>query len=165
METSWKDILSSISDGATILAFLWAVYEFYYKRRFKIKATASPSLINLKSTEYIFDFKVINLSEQSLKRIENIGVWITRWNSFGQFWIINMQDVGYQEQTKFSQDIYPFLKSSIQQCLKEQTWFDKFFKPKLKIVLKTTMEREIRVEIDEYYSKQVDEKVRKFFHQ
>ena len=143
MEISWNEIASSLSDIATILAFLWALYEFYIKKRFKIKASASPSPINIKSTEYIFDFKVINLSEQSLKRIENVGVWITRWNTFGQFWIINMQDVGYQEQTKFSQDIYPFLKSSIQQCLKEQTWFDKLFKPKLKIVLKNYLIRKI----------------------
>jgi hypothetical protein len=118
METSWKDILSNISDEATIFAFLWAVYEFYYKRRFKIKAVALPSPVNFKSTEYIVNIKVINLSEQSLKRTE---------------------------------------------CSEEQTWFDKLFRPKLKIVLKTTMEREIRVIIDKYYSKEVDVRVNKLF--
>lgn len=164
MEISWKEIVSSLSDIATILAFLWAIYEFYIKKRFKIKATASPSPINLKLTEYIFDFKVINLSEQSLKRIEYIGIWIIQKNSFGQFWEIKLQDVGYQEKTTFSQDIFPFLISAIEQCLYEQTWIEKLFKPKLKIVLKTTTEREIKVDIDEFFQKQVNEKITQLFN-
>lgn len=159
MNESLKDILSTLSDMATIFAFVWAVYEFYIKRRFKIKATAFPLPINKSEKEYILSFKVVNLSEQSLKRIDYIGLWIERKNSFGQFWEIALQDVGYQEKTVFAEDIFPFLNSAIQQCCNEQTRFDKLIKPKLKIVLKTTIDREIKVTIDEFFQKQVDEKI------
>jgi hypothetical protein len=163
MGYDFKDIMGIASDFATIFAFGWAVYEFYYKRRFKIKAIGSPSPLNLKSTEYFFDFEVINLSEQSLKRIDFIGIWIKRWNSFGQFWEIALQDVGYQEKTKFSQDIFCFLDSAIQTCMEEQSFVDRFFKPKLKIVLETTLEREILVNIEEYYRNEIDQKITQLF--
>lgn len=159
MNETFKDVLSILSDIATILAFLWAVYEFYIKRRFKIKANAFPAPINKNEEEYIFTFKIINLSEQSLKRIESIGIWIKRYNSFGRFWEIKLQDVGYQEKSTFSQDIYPFLISAIAQCKKEQTWLDKLFNPKLKILLRTTIEREINVQIDDFFYNQVNEKI------
>lgn len=159
MNESLKDILSTLSDLATIFAFLWAVYEFYIKRRFKIKATAFPLPINKSDKEYILSFKVINLSEQSLKRIDKIGLWIKRKNSFGQFWEIALQDVGYQEKTVFTEDIFPFLDSAVKQCCNEQTRYDKLIKPKLKIVLKTTIDREIKVTIDEFFQKQVDKTI------
>lgn len=159
-----KDIIELTSDIATIFAFFWAVYEFYYKRRFKIKVTGSPSLLNLKLTEYFFDFEVINLSEQSLKRIDSIGIWIKRRKSFGQFWEIALQDVGYQEKTKFSEDIFHFLDSAIKQCVEEQTYFDKLFTPKLKIVLRTTMNRELEVKIDEYHQKDLQDKIGNLFN-
>ena len=163
MNENFKDTLSILSDIATILAFLWAVYEFYIKRRFKIKASAFPSHVNKSEKEYIFTFKIINLSEQSLRRIDYIGIWIKRKNSYGSFWEIKMQDVGYQEKTTFSQNIYPFLLSAIEQCKKEQTWMDKIFNPKLKIVLRTTIEREIDVQIDQFFYEQVDQKVKSLF--
>ncbi|MDD3598047.1 hypothetical protein [Sulfuricurvum sp.] len=164
MAYDFKDTIGIASDIATIAAFGWAVYEFYIKRRFKIKARGKPSLLNLKSTEYFFDFEVINLSEQSLKRIDLLGIWIKRWNSFGQFWDIALQDVGYQEKTKFSEDIFQFLDSAIERCVEEQTFFDKLFLPKLKIVLRTTMEREIEVKIDEYHQKDIKDKIRNLFN-
>lgn len=165
MNNSFKDIVEIISDFATIFAFIWAMYEFYYKRRFKIKATGSPSTLNLKTTEYFFDFEVINLSEQSLKRIDKIGIWITRWNSYGQFWDIALQDVGYQEKTRFTQDIFNFMNAAIKQCMEEQTFMDQIFKPRLKIILKTTMEREIEVNINEFYSDDIDQKIVTLCHQ
>lgn len=163
MAYDFKDNVGLASDFATIAAFGWAVYEFYIKRRFKIKATGSPSLSNLNSSEYYFDFELINLSEQSLKRIESIGIWIKRWNSFGHFWDIELQNIGYQEKTKFSQDIFRFLDSAIKACVEEQSSVDRFFRPKLKIVLKTTMQREIVVNIDEYYRKEIDRKIVQLF--
>lgn len=163
MAYNFKDYVGLASDIATIAAFGWAVYEFYIKRRFKIKATGSPSLLNLKSLEYIFNFEIINLSEQSLKRIDHIGIWIKRWNAFGQFWEVELHDVGYQEKTKFSEDIFRFLDSAIKTCVEDQSWFDKLFKPKLKIVLVTTMEREILVKIDEYHHKEVESKIHQLF--
>lgn len=164
MAYDFKDSVGLVSDFATIAAFGWAVYEFYIKRRFKIKATGNPSSsLNLNALEYYFNFEVINLSEQSLKRIDSIGIWIKRWNSFGQFWEIELQDVGYQEKIKISQDIFGFLDSAIKSCVEDQSWFDKFFKPKLNIVLKTTMEREIVVRIDEYFHEEVERKIIQIF--
>lgn len=163
MNESFKDTLSVLSDIATVLAFAWAVYEFYIKRRFKIKATAFPELLRTNKNEYFFSFNIINLSEQSLKRIDYIGVWIKRKNSFGSFWEIKLQDIGYQEKTTFSQDIYRYLNSAIEMCVKEQTWIDKLFKPKLKIVLRTTIEREIIVKIDEFFSNEINEKINILF--
>ncbi|MDD2780500.1 hypothetical protein [Sulfuricurvum sp.] len=163
MAYDFKDSLGIASDCATIAAFGWAVYEFYYKRHFKIKAIGTPSPVNSKPTECFLNFEVINLSEQSLKRIDFIGIWIKRWNSFGQFWEIPLQDVGYQEKTKFSQDIFRFLDSAIEQCVKEQTLFDSLFKPKLKIVLRTTLERELEVKINKYYKNALEEKVYQLF--
>ncbi|MDD5716991.1 MAG: hypothetical protein PHW64_04235 [Sulfuricurvum sp.] len=163
MAYDFKDSIGIASDIATIAAFGWAVYEFYIKRRFKINASGRPSLLNLKSTEYFFDFEVINLSEQSLKRIDSLGIWIKRWNSFGQFWDIALQDVSYQEKTKFSEDIFQFLDSAIERCIEEQTSFDKLFSPKLKIVLRTTMKRELKVKIDEYHQKDIKDKIRNLF--
>ncbi|ATB69374.1 hypothetical protein SJPD1_1264 [Sulfurospirillum diekertiae] len=159
MNENLKDILSILSDIATILAFAWAVYEFYIKRRFKIKATAFPLPLNKSEKEYLFSFKVINLSDQSLKRIDYIGLWIERKNSFGQFWEIALKDVSYQEKTVFTENILPFLNSAVQQCCNEQTRFDKLVKPKLKIVLRTTIDREIKVTIDDFFQKQVDDKI------
>lgn len=163
MNENLKDILSISSNIATILAFFWAVYEFYIKRRFKIKATAFPIKLIKNDKEYVFSFKVINLSEQSLKRIDYIGIWIKRKNSFGRFWEIKLQDVGYQEKTTFSQDIYPFLNSAIKQCIIEQTWVDKLFTPQLKIVLKTTVDREINVLIDAFFHEEVNKKINALF--
>lgn len=154
-----KDIIEILANIATILAFIWAVYEFYIKRRFKIKATASPSILNIKPSEYFFDFEVINLSEQSLKRINYLGIWIRRWNTYGQFWEIKFQDVGYQEKTRFSEDIFNFLNFAVENSLKNQSLIDKIFTPKLKVVLRTTMEREIEVKIDEYNRKEVEKKI------
>lgn len=159
MENKLKNILEVLSNIVTILAFFWAIYEFYIKRRFKIKATASLSLLNLGSTELPLNFNIINLSDQSLKRIDYIGVWIKRWNSFGHFWEIALQDVGYQEKTKFGEDIYQYIDFSIQLCIKEQTLFDRLFKPKLKIVLKTTLDREIEVVIDELYKTDLENRI------
>lgn len=164
MADEFKDIIGLASDCATIFAFVWAIYEFYYKRRFKIKATVSPFLINSKSTEYIFEFEVINLSEQSLKRIDEIGIWIRRWNSFGRFWKITLRDVGYQEKTCFTQDIFHFLDSAVKECVEQETFIDKMFKPRLKIVLKTTMERELEVKINEYHLENINEKITSLFH-
>lgn len=158
-----RDFIATLSNIATVLAFFWAVYEFYIKRRFKIKVTGSPSLLNLKSTEFFFNFEIINLSEQSLKRIDQLGVWIKRWNSFGHFWEIAIQDVGYQEKTKFEEDLYKFIDFSIQRCVEEQTLFDRLFKPKLKIVLKTTVDREIEVVIDEFYKTDLEDRILHLF--
>jgi len=164
MDTYLKDIFSILSDIVAILAFLWAVYEFYIKRRFKIKATAFPNELHKNNKEYIFTFSVINLSEQSLNRINSIGIWIKRKNSFGAFWEIKLQDIGYQEKITFFENILPFLISAIEQCIEEQTWIDKLFTPKLKIVLRTANEREINVIIDEFYHQQVNEKINKLFN-
>ena len=160
----FRDFISMLSEIATILAFLWAVYEFYIKKRFKIKATASPSIVILKKErEYFFDFNIVNLSEQSLKRIDSIGIWIKRKNTFGCFWDVHLDSIGYQEKTKFTENIYYFLSSAIKKCIEEQTWIDKLFIPKLKIVLKTTIDREIEVKIDEYFKKEIDKEIKKIF--
>lgn len=163
MSDTLKDTIELCANIVTILAFFWAIYEFYIKRSFTIKAKATPSLLD-KSTELSFDFEVINFSEQSLGRIASIGVWIKRWNSWGQFWGITLQDVGYKEMTKFSQDIYPFVESAVVQCSKEQTWFDKLFKPKLLISLKTYMGEELKIKIDPFNQKDIDTKLEQLFN-
>lgn len=163
MSDTLKDTIELCANIVTILAFFWAIYEFYIKRRFTIKAKATPSLLD-KSTELSFDFEVINFSEQSLGRIGSIGVWIKRWNLWGQFWEITLHDVGYKETTKFSQDIYSFVDSAIEQCNKEQTWFDKLFKPNLFISLKTHIGEELKITIDPFHQKDIDTKLEQLFN-
>lgn len=155
-----NDTIDLIASLVTILAFLWAIYEFYIKRRFMIKAKAVPSLLN-KPSEFSFDFEVINFSEQSLGRIGQIGVWVKRWNSWGQFWEIEMQDAGYHEKTAFSQDISRYVIEATSQCVNNQSWLDKLFKPKLHLSLKTHMGKELKIQIDPYYQKSIDEKLLK----
>lgn len=159
-----KESIDLISELVTILAFIWAIYEFYIKRRFMIKAKATPSLLN-KPSEFLFDFEVINFSEQSLGRIGLIGVWIKRWNSFGQFWDIELQDAGYHEKITFSQDLSEFIRLAVNDSIRDQTWWDRLFKPKLVIALKTHMNEELKVHIEQYHQKSIDDKLNSLFRE
>lgn len=150
-----KDTIELFANVATILAFTWAVYEFYIKRRFLVKAKATPSPLSSHSN-FSFNFEVINFSEQSLGRIGYMGVWVKRWNSWGQFWQIDVQDAGYHEKIIFSQDISEFVKMAVEYCISNQTWFDRMFKPKLYLSFKTHLGDELKIHIDDFFQKELD---------
>lgn len=164
MNDTLKDVITLSADIVTILAFFWAIYEFYIKRRFMIKAKATPSLLN-KPSEFSFDFEVINFSEQSLGRIGSIGVWIKRWNSFGQFWDIELQEAGYREKIKFSQDLSEFVRLAVNECISNQTRWDRLFKPKLVIALKTHMGEELKIAIDPFRKQELETRLAVLFRE
>lgn len=158
MNETLKDTVELLANIATVMALTWAVYEFYIKRRFLIKAKATPSPLNDQS-HFSFNFEVINFSEHSLGRIDMIGVWIKRWNSWGQFWKIEINDAGYHEKIIFSQDISEFVKMAIENCLLKQTWFDRLFKPKLCLSFRTHLDDELKIHIDDFFQKDLDTKL------